>query len=201
MILTHGANSLAMGGDFVKIGGRKYPVVKIGNQLWMAENLDWKYPNLTIGGSFKVSSPMAWYYNNDEATYGFDGRRCGLLYNWYAAVELNELLSDGWRVPSKDDLTDLVNSIGSSSDSSPIRSDDVDWATSWEGTNDSLMNVLPAGGVYNNFYGLAERAGIISLDYDNDDVWFLYVDETRMTVQETDKKFEGEGIRLVKDAP
>jgi uncharacterized protein (TIGR02145 family) len=100
MILTHGANSLAKGGgDFVEIGGRRYPVVKIGNQLWMAENLDYAWSGLTIGGSIG-SDPRANYYDNDETTYGWSGYKCGLLYNWAAVAELADLLPDGWHIPS-----------------------------------------------------------------------------------------------------
>jgi hypothetical protein len=45
----------------VKIGGRKYPVVKIGNQLWMAENLDWKFNGCDIAPAGSPSTPSAWY--------------------------------------------------------------------------------------------------------------------------------------------
>ena len=60
----------------VTIGGRAYPTVKIGNQIWMAENLDWKFEvngiQIPIGGG-SVTTPAAWYLDNDEHTYGWNG--------------------------------------------------------------------------------------------------------------------------------
>lgn len=152
MILTHGANSLPRGGGgmTVTIGGRKYPVVQIGNQLWLAENLDYRWPNLAIGGLAYSFSPHANYYNNDSATYGVDGLRYGLLYNraaiQYLESNKNDLLPAGWRVPSLNNLNALVNSV--SGDASKLKSTSG-WV-SGNGDNSTGFAAVPSG--YNNAY-------------------------------------------------
>lgn len=73
-------------------------------KVWMAENLDFAWSGLTVGGSGTSSNPKANYYDNDEVTYGWNGRKCGLLYNWYAAKHLEDnksTLIPGWHVPTK----------------------------------------------------------------------------------------------------
>jgi uncharacterized protein (TIGR02145 family) len=156
MILTHGANSLPSGGggDFVNIGGRKYKYVQIGNLLWLAENLDYKFSGCDIGPTGSPSTPAAWYYNNDEATYGIDGTyKCGLLYNGYAALYLenhkSSLLPDGWRVPLKSDLQSLPDTLGSwGAQQVMAEPDSISQGyppTSWEGTNEYGFSASPSG--------------------------------------------------------
>lgn len=86
------------------IGGRVYKTVVIGNQEWLAENLDYKFDGLVVGETEDNTVPNARYYNDDEATYGVNGKNYGLLYNWYAAKYLDdhkdELLPEGWHVPT-----------------------------------------------------------------------------------------------------
>ena len=101
----------------VEIGGRMYPTVTIGNQLWMAENLDYKFDGCAIGPSGTPSTPAAWYYNNDEATYGANGNKYGLLYNWYAVDYLNQHLSElgiptGWHVATENEFQTMINHSG-----------------------------------------------------------------------------------------
>lgn len=132
----------------VKIGGRRYPVVKIGNQLWMAENLDYKFEGCVIGSTSSPSSPRGNYYNNDETTYGVNGNRYGLLYN-KPAVDLLEtnkatLLPDNWHVPSIDEINNLVNTVGGSS----IAGEKLKSSTGWSegnGTNEYGFSFFPAG--------------------------------------------------------
>lgn len=99
----------------MRIGDRDYPVVKIGNQLWMAENLDWKWDGLNINSSAS-GVPCASYYNRNETTYGVDGLRYGLLYNGYASGYLvsnqSYVLPDGWHVPSIEDFETLKIAAG-----------------------------------------------------------------------------------------
>lgn len=213
MILTHGANSLARGGgNTVVIGGRAYPVVQIGNQLWMAENLDYKFEyngsTLPIGPSGIPSTPAAWYYNNDEAAYGIDGTyKCGLLYNWYATKYLDDnkatLLPSGWHVPSNNEWVTLDASVSGSGNK--LKSTDnsiaVNFPSSWNGTNEYGFGAVPSGDRYDgSFYDLnssctywttteydSNRINVIALKLDP----ILYLN---------DKKYHGFTIRLVKDS-
>ena len=93
----------------VEIGGRKYKTTKIGNQLWMTENLDYIFEGLNVGGATLQDDIHAWYYNNDPA------QSEGLLYNGYAAKYLAdhpELLPEGWKVPEPSDFGVLQNAVG-----------------------------------------------------------------------------------------
>lgn len=129
----------------VIIGGRKYLTVIIGNQEWLAENLDFKYPGIAIGGAASSSAPVANYYNNDEATYGVDGNKYGLLYNEPAAKLLDDnkatIFPRGWRVPTLSDYDTLISYCGSNRN---VYASITGW-TNRNGTNDSGFDAYPTG--------------------------------------------------------
>ncbi len=100
------------------IDGNTYKTVRIGNQIWMAENLNVshyrngdpipqvqdtvKWTNLTTG---------AWcYYENNAA----NGYVYGKLYNWYAVNDPRGLAPKGWHVPKDGDWTVLERFLGMS---------------------------------------------------------------------------------------
>lgn len=127
----------------VVIGGRKYPIVTIGGQEWIAENLDWKY-GCNIGGTNPMNEPNANYLNDDEATNGVNGTKYGLKYNGYCIPEINALLTDGWRVATSSDWQTLRNYIGSNVAGKKLKSTNG-WATN-NGTDDYGFNGTPANG-------------------------------------------------------
>lgn len=151
----------------VEIGGREYRTVKIGSQIWMAENLDYKWTGLDTGSTGNPSTPTAWYYNNDETTYGWNGYKCGLLYNWYAAsyLESNKatLLPAGWHVPTDTELDALATAVGGASAAgTKLKASNVIWATSWGGTDDYGFAVLPAGYHNSRFYNITSSTELWS---------------------------------------
>ncbi|MBQ7734767.1 MAG: PKD domain-containing protein, partial [Bacteroidales bacterium] len=70
--------------------GNAYPVVQIGSQCWMAENLRCTHSPKTgsyivVNAVSNTLSKMAAWYNNEQSTY--EAKRYGLLYNWCAAMD------------------------------------------------------------------------------------------------------------------
>lgn len=159
MILTHGSNSISRGGSHqneVEIGGRWYPYVKIGNQLWLAENLDYAWTGLIVDGNSSWSEPRAYYYNKDPSTYGINGNKYGLLYNCAAAQYLsnaeNGLLPSGWRAPTVTDweiLKTTLGYIGSDTYSKLLAAQKIKSSTGWteypNGTDDYGFAARPCG--------------------------------------------------------
>jgi len=95
-------------GNGVTIGGKFYPTVILSNgSEMMACNLDYIWEGLNVPTSDATASTeqQAMYLGYDEQTYGWNGLKYGLLYNWYAAKYLEDnrstLLPDGWYIPSR----------------------------------------------------------------------------------------------------
>jgi uncharacterized protein (TIGR02145 family) len=88
-----------------------YPVVQLGTQIWMTENL--KTTTYNDKNSIpletdnfvweSMTSPGYCWYDNNKESYG---EKYGALYNWYA-VETGRLCPSGWHVPSDEEWTIL----------------------------------------------------------------------------------------------
>lgn len=141
--------------------GNNYPVVHIGNQVWMAENLrTTKYndgsiiPYVTDNLKWAGLSTDAycWYNNSMEnlATYG-------ALYNWFA-ISSNKLAPKGWHVATNKDWLDLINYIGENTDAGGKLKESgyVHWENpNYGATNEYGFSALPGGvRIYNQQYSV-----------------------------------------------
>ena len=133
----------------VVIGGKTYPTCTLPDgHEWLAVNLDYAWSGLSVptSGASTSSSPQAMYYNYDEATYGWNGLKYGLLYNGYAVkyLETNQLtLCPGWHVPTQAEFTALVSAIGSTN-GAKLKST-TGWANAGNGTDDYGFSACPSG--------------------------------------------------------
>lgn len=203
------------GPNYKVIGGREYrTVVMPDGKEWLAENLDFKFNGCYLGQSGVPTTPNAWYYDNDEATYGIDGtKKCGLLYNWYAAKFLNDHRSDlcpGWHVPSSAELEALLNATGGSGTTTPNtklkaanNSVTSNWPSNWNGTDDYGFKALPGGerdnnGSFSDIDGHAQYCGNDA--YSIDDCYYIRFGRYAAIVSVGhNQKNKGYSLRLVRD--
>jgi Fibrobacter succinogenes major domain (Fib_succ_major). len=116
-------------GTVTDADGNTYQTVKIGNQVWMAENLrTTKYNDgtpITLDTSTATwNSGIAGkycYYNNTANADSI--RKNGALYNWFA-VNTGKLAPAGWHVPSDAEWNILLNYL-------------IANGYNWDGTKDS----------------------------------------------------------------
>lgn len=193
------------------IGGRTYRTVNIGGVEWLAENLDFKFSGCEIGPSGSPSTPAAWYYNNDEATYGIDGtRKCGLLYNWHAVKLLNDnrdSLIPGWHVSTSAEWDALANAVGGTGVAGTrLKAIDgaVDgsWPTGWNGTDDYGFAAFPAGFRYSDsFNNLGSYAYFWPPDeYSSTLAYNRYFNTGASMNSNLNSKTYAYSVRLVKDS-
>jgi len=153
--------------------GKRYSVVHIGEQVWMAENLAW-LPEVSPNSERSATQPHFYvfgYAGNDvnEAKNNPNFASYGVLYNWPAA---NIASPEGWHLPSDEEWKQLEMELGMSQEHADIamgiRGTDQGtqmkstsgWMTN-NGTNSSGFTGL-AGGFLNsltgNFFGIGSFA-------------------------------------------
>ena len=149
---------------------REYSWVKIGEQIWMAENL--KYLPSVVGPGTGFNSEAYCY------VYGYDGTSIsaakatenyatyGVLYNWTAAMNGAEssdanpsgvqgICPDGWHLPSDAEWTELTDYLGeiSVAGGKLKETGTTHWQSPNAGANnESGFTALP-GGSRNDFGG------------------------------------------------
>lgn len=190
--------------DSVKIGDRWYHYVQIGNQYWIDENLDFKFDGCAIGQEGASLEPRANYYNNDEATYGVNGNKYGLLYNWTAVKYLEDHKSElipGWHVPTTTEWDALATAVGGSSVAGTKLKSITGWS-SGNGDDSYGFAAFPAGyrssGSFSNlgssayFWTATERSSSVAYN--------RYFDTGASISSDYYSESWGFSVRLVKDA-
>jgi len=110
--------------------GRVYKTVKIGNQVWMAENLS--------------------YNANDSKCYDDESANCdkyGRLYNWETA---KKACPAGWHLPNDAEWETLVGYAGGSQMAGKKLKSTNGWNNNGNGTDEYGFSALPGAGNVNN---------------------------------------------------
>lgn len=105
--------------------GKSYDIVKIGEQIWFAENL-----NFETSGSVCPDG---------------DSRNCdryGRLYTW---DEARTACPEGWRLPDSADFAALVEQAGGAETAGEKLKSTSGWFKKGNGTDALGFNALPAG--------------------------------------------------------
>jgi len=148
-------------GDKIEYGyveddaGQVYKTVKIGDQTWMAENLN-----------YAVEGDESYCYNNNEANCG----KFGKLYDWSAAITRRSSICNfnscdvdekhrgrcpkDWHLPRDEEWTKLMDYIGDFSTAGKYLK-----TSDWGGNDKYGFAALPSGSgnsADGSFYGVGE---------------------------------------------
>ena len=159
--------------------------VTIGNQIWMAENLNVStfrngdpIPEAKSAEEWEkagTDGKPAWcYYENDLA----NSAKYGKLYNWYALNDARGLAPEGYHVPTDDEWTVLTDYLGGDTVAGTKMKSTSGWSENGNGRNESGFSGLP-GGVRENegsFLGIGYGAVWWSASEDStNDAYYRYL--------------------------
>lgn len=162
-----------------------YEVVKIGNQFWMAENLN-----------FESANGSRCYDNED-----FNCRRYGRLYTWDA---IQNVCPRGWHLPTREEWNTMIEYLGGSVN--VIRK--IKATTLWRPidnfvTNESGFSALPGGYGSSpfNFSRLTNAAyWWTSTALNNNKAWYIAITNwSNSILDQTEDKTYLMSCRCVKD--
>jgi uncharacterized protein (TIGR02145 family) len=151
-----------------------YKSLKIGNQVWMTENLnvstfrngdpipeaknkdDWFNQKDYQSGAKK---PVWSYYDNEPIN-----EKYGKLYSWDAVNDLRGLAPKGWHIPTEDEWKDLIDFLGGEAIAAKKIKNTTGWSDdgfgdSGNGTNESGLTGLPGGCYMGGKYFLLNIGG------------------------------------------
>jgi uncharacterized protein (TIGR02145 family) len=146
------------------IDGNTYGTVKIGTQVWMAENLKTtKYRNGDLIGTTTPATldilsefepKYQWAYDGNESNVVTYGR----LYTWYAVTDSRNICPTGWHIPSLVELESLTTYLGSLAFDRLREAGSTHWQhySNVDAINDSKFTALPSGfraseGIFSDF--------------------------------------------------
>jgi len=166
--------------------GQTYKTVKIGEQTWMAQNLNYKIKS----GS--------WCYDNKADSCNKYGR----LYDWKTATTV---CPNGWKLPSREDWDRLVATAGGVKTAGKKLKSKSGWKENGNGTDIYGFSALPGGSRYSgDSFGNAGNYGDWWTATENgaDDAYLRYVDYDDDRVDKgSNFKSLGFSVRCVEDRP
>ncbi len=162
--------------------GQQYKWVKIGNQVWMADNLNYM-------------SAESWNYNNIPV------EDYGRLYSWKAAVNS---CPKGWHLPTDNEWIKLTDHLGGANTAGRKIRAKHDWEDAYfKGSNKSNFSALPAGSRKTNGAYMGRGNTTVwwsSKEYQSYSAWSrsLGFDPDEI-LRSYDAKSNGFSVRCVKD--
>lgn len=201
--------------------GNIYNWVKIGNQVWMAENLAY-LPSVVPHGTGSQTSPCFYVYqyngtivSDAKATANYS--TYGVLYNWVAAMDssassttnpsgVQGVCPANWHLPSDAEWTELANFLGGAMVAGGKLKETgiLHWSSPNSGaTNETGFTALPGGG-RGSSGGWSNITSTgwwwSSTEESSSDAWYRYIyyNYNALSIYDTYKS-SGFSVRCVRD--
>jgi uncharacterized protein (TIGR02145 family) len=116
--------------------GQIYSTVKIGEQTWMAKNLN-----------FNTNTTGSRCYN-DQVSY------CTTYGRLYTLAAAKTACPDGWHLPSREEWEILSNFVGGNTEDRHLKATSG-WNNNWNGLDTYGFTALPGGYYTNGFNGFS----------------------------------------------
>jgi uncharacterized protein (TIGR02145 family) len=207
--------------------GHEYRWVRIGEQIWMAENLAY-LPEVSPPTDYSPVNGLKYVYNHtnnsiDEAKASFNYSTYGVLYNWTAAMHdatgsvvdpsgVQGICPDGWHLPSNDEWFELIYYVGGNWED-PFNTNagghlkEVEYSH-WSNPNTGAANTygftgLPGGAYFSNDGGSFDYLGSEAFWWSSDvdtigSSWGLSTENEFIHWYYSDKSY-GNSVRCIKD--
>lgn len=107
-----------------------YPAVKIGNQIWMAENLN-------------IETPGSKCYDDDPGQCKIGGRL-------YTIDEARTVCPEGWHLPDTSEFNTLMNEVGD--EKRLVSANYSEWTKGYAGTDDYGFRMRPTGKAEGDYF-------------------------------------------------
>ena len=193
------------------IDGNVYKTVKIGNQVWMAEDLKTtRYRNGDLIGTTSPDTLDIHNENTPKYQWAYDGNESnvatyGRLYTWYAATDKRSIAPAGWHVPTNAEWDTLTIFLGGekAAQAKLKEAGTAHWNNPNDGTNESDFTALPGGNHWGGkFLGLRVFTHWwTATEYDSRSAWrrMLQNDGPVINYRGSSGKEIGWLVRCVKD--
>lgn len=89
--------------------GKTYKTLKFGNQVWMAQNLEYAVGDSVVYFDDNVEKRCEAMWKVDPSYHYPDPCEIGWRYNWQ---EVQEVCPEGWKIPSRSDVHELITYVG-----------------------------------------------------------------------------------------
>ncbi|MDR1811516.1 MAG: fibrobacter succinogenes major paralogous domain-containing protein [Candidatus Fibromonas sp.] len=133
--------------------GKKYKTVKIGNQTWMAENLNYD------------ASGSKCYKNKPE-----NCTKYGRLYNWQTAITV---CPHGWHLPGEIEYEVLDKAVGGEKVAGKKLKAKSGWNDGGNGTDEYGFSALPGSGSKDgDFFDVGYGIWWSAEEFNSDDAYF-----------------------------
>ena len=193
--------------------GKVYKTVKIGNQVWMAENLAYM-PHINSA----IDKRGIWVYEYygkkmktgflksktildvKDAIQSINFKKYGCLYDWETACNISP---KGWHLPSIKEFSTLIEFLGGTS----VAGEKLKTANNWKPSNRNFPNnesgftALPGGCKYISFQNEGNICNWWSSSLkENNNAWSLFIGFDWGGADYFSKNlFDGLSIRCLKD--
>ena len=158
--------------------GKTYKTIQIGNQTWMAENLNYRTEN-------------SYCFKNEEQNCTWYGR----LYKWEMALEA---CPKGWHLPSKEDFETLFASVGGRNIAGMMLKSRDDWKYGGNGKDAYGFTILPISS-----WSYGEKASFWSASVRSIPGWVYIISLTYYneyaTLEDIRYEYESHSVRCLKD--
>ena len=195
------------------IDGNIYKTVKIGTQIWMAENL--RASHFRDGSAItEIEDNGIWAYNNKRSMptsawcyyQGNASRNAiyGKLYNWYIVSDPRDVCPIGWHVPTDDEFTRLISTLGGDDIAGgKMKAIELWNAPNTGADNSSGLTALPGGSRLwsGDFFNLGKYCYFWSSTQEgNEGAWDCVVGYTNTKLpRDSNVKGNGYSVRCVED--